>query len=163
MGLSSLPSDLEVRGNLDLTNCVGLTSLPDDLRVGGNLILSNCTGLTSLPPSILRWAPLPYGRRHVVEVSGSGISERVIDRILSEANAIGVQFSYSMEAPARPYQTNGGFGGLGEAIGFWCTLAEAAHPTTDQPSSSTSVENLQQQAVASESTTRWRPDLAPGP
>ncbi len=47
--LTSLPQGLVVRGNLHLIACTGLISLPQGLKVGGNLNLSKCTSLTSLP------------------------------------------------------------------------------------------------------------------
>ena len=51
-GLTALPENLSVTGDLELRDCTGLTALPENLSVRGNLRLSDCTGLTSLPENL---------------------------------------------------------------------------------------------------------------
>jgi len=51
-GLTALPENLEVGGCLDLTNCTSLTALPENLKVGRNLNLNGCTGLITLPENL---------------------------------------------------------------------------------------------------------------
>ena len=47
--LTSLPDNLIVNGNLNLSDCTSLTSLPDTLKAHKNLRLQHCISLTSLP------------------------------------------------------------------------------------------------------------------
>ena len=51
--LSELPSNLYVKGNLDLWNCKQLTTLPSKLKIGGNLKLWNCEEMTRLPGDLI--------------------------------------------------------------------------------------------------------------
>ena len=51
-GLTALPENLSVGGDLSLGGCTGLTALPENLSVGGYLSLDGCTGLTALPENL---------------------------------------------------------------------------------------------------------------
>jgi len=51
-GLTRLPANLEVRGDLFLIGCTGLTNIPDNLHIRGFLRLNRCTGIKSIPDSL---------------------------------------------------------------------------------------------------------------
>ena len=51
-GLTALPENLSVGGDLYLAGCTGLTALPENLSVGSDLYLDGCTGLTALPENL---------------------------------------------------------------------------------------------------------------
>ena len=51
-GLTALPADLRVKGDLYLGECTGLTALPKGLHVEGSIHLTGCTGLTALPDGL---------------------------------------------------------------------------------------------------------------
>lgn len=51
VGITALPTDIEVRQKLDLTGCRALTSLPENLTTG-SLLLNGCVTLRALPPGL---------------------------------------------------------------------------------------------------------------
>ena len=119
--LTSLPAGLRVEGSLCLDGCSRLALLPDDLHVGADLSLRDCIRLSSLPPSVLTWPPLPDGQVHRINVEGSGISPRVVNRILRETRPAGVQFLTSAHAHQRA--TGRRFANLVQAVDFWLKMA----------------------------------------
>jgi len=48
-GITWLPDELHISGDLNLKGCTGLRNIPKRLHLGGNLTLEGCTALTELP------------------------------------------------------------------------------------------------------------------
>lgn len=121
--LASLPEGLFVGGDLYLTDCTALTSLPNSLSVGHDISLVRCTNVTSLPPAVLAWPPHSLGQPHLIYIDGSGIPERVVDRIITEVQPTGVELiSYSQTtAEAAPTWTS-----PDDALAYWTEQAASA-------------------------------------
>jgi len=69
--LASLPDELNVGKGLYLSGCTKIVSLPADMDdVRGNLDVSNCVNLKNLPAEILCWQPCTKQ----VFINGSGLS-----------------------------------------------------------------------------------------
>ncbi len=115
--LEALPLGLEIMGKLTLSRCPNLKLLPkglkvwealnlsntkleslpadrEDLEIGGDLNLSNCIHLTSLPNWITTLGSSKKGRRRVVDLTGTGLSQDLIGR-LRQADAPGMEFYFS--------------------------------------------------------------------
>jgi len=48
-GITWLPDELHIEGNLNLKGCIALRAIPERLYLGGNLNLEGCRSLTELP------------------------------------------------------------------------------------------------------------------
>ncbi len=121
--LTSLPEGLVVEGDLFLGSCTNLISLPEGLEMGGNLDLSRCTSLTSLPNSITELGYRSDGELRVIDLTGTGLSETVIQN-LQQSNHSGIQFYYSQagQQPSLEFTT------LDQGLEFWTKLAEKQAP-----------------------------------
>lgn len=71
-GITALPDDLTVNGELRISGCVNMTELPSKLTVNGWLILSGCEGITSLPEDLE--IAVPYK----IYINGSGIDPSTV-------------------------------------------------------------------------------------
>ena len=118
-GLTSFPSDWKIAMNLEVEDNHHLVSLPSTrLQVGGNLSFKGCSSLTSLPNWIAELG-IQSGGTHIVNLEGTGLSQRVIQTIL-QLPAPGVQFHISQSARTPSWV----FGSLDEALNFWGTIAQ---------------------------------------
>jgi len=113
-GLRSLPDNFHVGEVLDLSDCTELTSLPDGLRIGKHLILAGCISLTSLPNWITTLGPCSNGSIREVVLTGTGLSDEIIERLINTP-APGMQFHFGNIAA--PVQRN--FDSLNHALAFW--------------------------------------------
>ncbi len=116
--LTSLSADLKVGGDLDLFHCRGLTSLPEGFEVGGDLDFTGCTRLTSLPNSITQLGVLSDGEMRVINLTGTGLSETIIQD-LQQSEHPGIQFHFS-QAAQQPSST---FESLNQGLQYWAELA----------------------------------------
>jgi hypothetical protein len=118
--LIQLPQGLSVGGNLYCSHCSSMTQLAEGLSVGGNLYCDYCTSLTSLPNSIASWGPRTNGNTRRIELSGTGITPALQQR-LQQAEMPGIQFYFSM-APSAPADVR--FADLNTAASFWSEQAQ---------------------------------------
>jgi hypothetical protein len=118
--LTQLPESLSVGGDLNCSGCISLTQLPERPSVSGDLICCGCTGLTSLPNSISSWGALANGNTRFIDLSGSGISPALRQR-LEQVDLPGMRFHFS-NAPAASADVR--FADLNTAATFWSKQAQ---------------------------------------
>lgn len=99
--LVSLPARLSVGGHLRLEGCHRLVSLPRDLFVESSIDLTGCTNLTTLPDEMLVRSPRTNGEVFHINISGTGLSRQVRERLPALLNAA-VRVTYSEELNDRP-------------------------------------------------------------
>ncbi|MGR3911750.1 MAG: NEL-type E3 ubiquitin ligase domain-containing protein, partial [Candidatus Rhabdochlamydia sp.] len=122
--LITMPSRLQVKNSLNLSHCIQLTTLPDQLELGGDLDLNGCTSLSSLPHWVATLGYCSDGDIRSIDLTGSGLSPLIIQRLQAEAlNHAGVQFYFSEDA-AEAYIME--FEALLPALEFWEKEAKEA-------------------------------------
>ena len=109
-----------MEGYLSLDDCTGLTALPENLSVGGNLYLGGCTGLTALPNWITTMGLTSQGSIRYVYLENSGLSDALIDRMRT-IRTPDMQFHFSRSA-GQPEQQ---FSNLEQGFVFWRRLASS--------------------------------------
>ena len=95
--------------------------MPANLSVGGDLDLNGCTALTSLPEAILSWGPQADGSRRDVDVSGTGLSQSIRERLRLQPNSH-LRFIYNEVSSGTP---RGEFETLVEALDHLKELDQA--------------------------------------
>lgn len=114
--LQELPAYLHVQGNLCIYNCHELCTLPDGVCVDGDIVIENCPRVTTLAISMLE-------SRGAVHLRGTGITDDEITRLQGLAHPA-LQFLLSGD-------TLDLFETLEEAVNFWISLVQEAGLDTD--------------------------------
>lgn len=112
-----------------------------------------------MPPSILTWPPLADGRQHLITVGGSGISDRVVHRIITEAQPVGIRFPQNLrpvrEAPAHFALSDSGFPSISAALEFWANSGGDVASSSPNGAVTTTTTT-----TTVDSAARSRPDIA---
>eukprot|EP00271_Cylindrocystis_brebissonii_P004301 TRINITY_DN15940_c0_g1_i1.p1 TRINITY_DN15940_c0_g1~~TRINITY_DN15940_c0_g1_i1.p1 ORF type:complete len:143 (+),score=0.54 TRINITY_DN15940_c0_g1_i1:316-744(+) len=76
--LLTLADSLYVVGDVNLCGCTSLTVLPQLFYAGGDVNVSHCTSLRSLPSCMLTWPLKANLQPHVIDVTGSGVTDEYV-------------------------------------------------------------------------------------
>uniref|UniRef100_UPI0021499207 NEL domain-containing protein n=1 Tax=Endozoicomonas sp. SESOKO1 TaxID=2828742 RepID=UPI0021499207 len=118
--LLRLPDNLHVGETLVVSSCRGLRELPENrLNVGGHIFLNGCTSLSALPNWITTMGLTSSGEVRRVNISDTGLSDELYQRISNMPQPEGMQFDFDMGTgnPAHEFTT------LQEGLDFWRELA----------------------------------------
>uniref|UniRef100_UPI00214756F0 NEL-type E3 ubiquitin ligase domain-containing protein n=1 Tax=Endozoicomonas sp. SESOKO1 TaxID=2828742 RepID=UPI00214756F0 len=126
-GLSELPDGLYVRGDVSLIGCISLRALPENPFFEGHLSLKGCRSLTALPNWITELGALVGGQTREVDLSDTGLSDELHQRISALPQPEGMLFRFDMGRgnPAHKFET------LQEGLDFWRELASADAETPE--------------------------------
>ena len=126
-GLRTLPYALRVGGNLSVLSCsinslfpVNRIGIGNEFIVGGHLDFTQCTYLTSLPNDITRMGPCTNGYTRNVDLTGTGLSDALIDRLRS-THTRGMRFHFGRQAVAINEIT---FNRMDRALRFWGNIVQ---------------------------------------